>query len=87
MATRAKRAAEIFRCGRAKRPHVLRSEILHGIGAKEKDGSGVCAACKTLLDLKDLFQSFVHSGRSLKQRRAIYWKPANGVYYDLTKQN
>ena len=87
MATRAKRAAEIFRCGRARRPYVLRSEILRGIGAKEKDGSGVCAACKTLLDLKDLFQSFVHSGRSLKQRRAIYWKPANGIYYDLTKQN
>ena len=64
------------------------ARFCRGIGAKEKDGSGVCAACKTLLDLKE---SFVHSGRSLKQRRAIHWKPANGVYYhsyyDLKKQN
>ena len=39
------------------------------------------------MDLKDVFQSFVHSGRALARRRAVYPKPADTAYYDLTKQN
>ena len=39
------------------------------------------------MDLKNVFQSFVHSGRALTRRRAIYPKPADTGYYDLTTQN
>ena len=39
------------------------------------------------MDLKDVFQSFVHSSRALARRRAIYLKPADTAHYDLTKQN
>ena len=34
-----------------------------------------------------MFQSFVHSGQALARWRAIYPKPADTTYYDLTKQN
>ena len=55
--------------------------------SQERDGCGVCVACRSLMDLKDVFQSFVHSGRALARRRAIYPKPADTTYYNLTKQN
>lgn len=90
MARRAEKAAETYRSGHARRPYVLRREIVRGIsavGSQETDGCGVCVACRSLLDLKDVFFSFVHSGRALVRRRAIYPKPADTAYYDLTKQN
>ena len=90
MASRKEKAAETFRSGRARRPYVLRKEIVHGlaaIGSKESDEYSICVACRSLLDLKDVFQSFVHSGRALVRRRAIYPKPSDAAYYDLTKQN
>ena len=37
--------------------------------------------------MKDVFDSFVHSGRSLIRRRAIYPKPADVAYRDISKQN
>ena len=84
------RAAEIFHCGSARHSYVLSKEILLGTAAREcreKEGSGVCVACRSLLDLKDVFQGFVHSGRALSKRKVIYSKPADTTYYDLTKQN
>ena len=55
--------------------------------SQERDGCGVCVACRSLVDLKDVFQSFVQSGRALVRCRAIYLKPADTSYYNLTKQN
>ena len=54
---------------------------------QETETDGVCVACRTLRDLKGVFQSFVHSGRALARQRAIYPKPADTAYYDLIKQN
>ena len=48
---------------------------------------GVCVVCRSLVDLNDVFQSFVHSGQELVRPRAIHPKPADTAYYDLTKQN
>ena len=48
---------------------------------------GVCVVCRSLVDLKDMFQSFVHSGQALARWTAIYQKPADTAYYDLMKQN
>ena len=87
MAQRTKKAAETYRSGRARRPYVLRREIVRGMESQEVDTCGVCVACRSLVDLKDVFQSFVHSGRALVRRRAIHPNPADTAYYDLTKQN
>ena len=87
---RARKAAVTFRSGNARHPYRLRREIVHGITAmecQEVETDGVCIACRTLRDLKGVFQSFVHSGRALAKRRAIYPKPADTAYYDLNKQN
>lgn len=35
----------------------------------------------------NVFDSFVHAGRSLCRRRAIYPKPADVAYHDISKQN
>ena len=45
---------------------------LVNLGRQDMDGHSVCIACGTLLDLKDVFQSFVHSGQAIARRRAIY---------------
>ena len=90
MARRAEKAAETYRSGHARQPYILRREIVHGISAvrsQERDGCGVCIACRSLVDLKDVLQSFVHSGRALARWRAIDLKPADTAYYNLTKQN
>jgi len=55
--------------------------------SQERNGCGACVACRSLVDLKDVFQSFIHSGRALARRRAVYQKPADTAHYDLTKQN
>ena len=50
---------------------------------------GQCSKCSNLQDLKEAFQSLVHSGRNLHWLRAIYPKPAGAAgasYCDLTKQ-
>ena len=43
--------------------------------------------CSGLLDLKNVFDSFVHAGRSLRRQRAIFPKPADVAYRDLSKQD
>lgn len=91
MASRTKKAAETFRSGRSRQPYRLRKEIVRGIAAtrsgSDSNADGVCVQCRTLRDLKDVFQRFVHTGRALVRRRAIYQKPADTAYYDLSKQN
>ena len=74
----------------SKRPFVVRGAILWGTdtrsGAAGADEQ-VCLGRKSLLDLKDVFNSFVHAGHSLLRCRAIYPKPADAAYHDISKQN
>ena len=46
-----------------------------------------CAAEDSLLDVHEVFQDFVRSGSDLRRRRAIYPKPADASYRDISKQN
>ena len=85
-----KKAAKTFRSGKARRPYVVRKAILRGsvtpsgrMDAEERP----CSGCRSLLDLKDVFDSFIHTGCSLCRRRPIYPKPADVAYCDLSKQN
>ena len=48
--------------------------------------SDVCPRCESLLDLRGLFNSFKHTGRTLKQRK-VYLKSPGAVYHDLKHQN
>ena len=43
----------------------------------------ICLQCKCLLDLRSIFDSFVHSGRDLKRHKAIYLKPAGKSYANV----
>ena len=86
---RADEAAETFRSGRSRKAYVLRRDIRKGMASAAENQvqtSGVCAACIILEDLKDMFNSFIHTGQALKRRKKIRMKPGR-VYYDLTKQN
>lgn len=92
MARRTEKAAGTFHSGHVRQPCVLRREIhvvcgIVTMGSQERGGCSDCGACRSLLDQKDMFQSFVHNGRALVRWRAIYPKPADTVYYDPTKQN
>ena len=87
---RCAKAAENFRKGRARHPYAIRRDIIHGTAPNEigeKVSTDICIECRTLLDLKPLFDTFVHSGRALSRHRAVYTKPTGTDYYDLTKQN
>ena len=87
---REKKAAETFRSGKARRAYALRKAILRGSTApsgRTDAEERVCSGCRSLLDLKDVFDSFLHAGRSLRRRRAIYPKPSDVAYRDLSKQN
>ena len=87
---REKKAAETFRSGKARRVYTLRKAILCGSTApsgRTDAEERVCSGCRSLLDLKDVFDSFFHAGRSLRKRRAIYPKLSDVAYRDLSKQN
>jgi len=89
MARRAEKTAETYRSGQQDGP-MSSKEIVHGISvmqSQERNDCGACVVCRSLEDLKDVFQSSVHSGRALARRRAVYPKPADTAYCDLTKQN
>ena len=49
--------------------------------------SDVCPCCESLLDLRGIFHSFEHTGRTLKQRKKVYLKSPDAVYRDLKHQN
>jgi len=57
------------------------------VQSQERNGCGADVVCSSLVDLNDVFQSFVHSGRALAKRSTVHPKPADTAYYDLTKQN
>lgn len=89
--SRAVKAAKMFSSGQSRRPYMVRKEILRGIAKlkqqkSSEDGGGVCQTCSNLLEFKELFNSFYHSGSVLKGRKAAY-KKANSTYYDVGKQN
>ena len=46
----------------------------------------ICLQSKSLLDLHSIFDSFVHSGRDLKRRKAIYPKSAGSSYAIVKEQ-
>ena len=87
---REKKAAETFRFGKARRAYTLHKVILCGSMAPSGQTDAeerVCSGCRSLLDLKDVFDSFLHAGCSLHRRQAIYPKPSDVAYRDLSKQN
>ena len=88
--SRAVKAAKAFSSGLSRRPCMVRKEILRGIVALKQQKSShnnVCQACASLLDFKELYNSFYHSGRELKRRKAAYKKATGSIYYDVKKQN
>ena len=83
-------AASVYRQGRARGAYRLRKEISAGLDSSPGDSGQheeVCRNCKTLLDLRDIFNSFVHSGNDLKKRRVGYPKPSDAAYRNIKKQN
>ena len=83
-------AASAYRQGCARGAYRLRKEISAGLDSNPGDSSPeqhevVCCNCKTLLDLRDIFNLFVHSGNDLKKRRVRYPKPSDAAYRDIKK--
>jgi len=82
-------AAEHYHEGQSRGAYCLRSDIYKGLnpsidsqkreGGNSADG-GVCASCKGLTDLHDIFDSFISSGSALKKRMKVYSKPDGSVY-------
>ena len=64
-AERADKAAETFCSGHSRQPYVLRKGITRGMSMKgnQQRSSNNCMKCKSLEDLKDVFDSFVHTGQ------------------------
>lgn len=95
--SRAEKAAIAFSSGQSRRPYRIRKEIVRGMAKLKKQQSRgsavkrgdneVCQACKSLLELQDLFKSFYHSGSVLRTRKAVYKKAPGATYYDVDKQN
>jgi len=88
--SRAVKAAKTFGFGQSRRPYTIRKEILRGMAKlkqQKPSDESVCQDCASLLELKELFSSFYHSGRALKKRKAAYKKVQGSVYYDVGKQN
>ena len=94
MAMRAKKskkaveAAEAYREGRARNAYQLRRNIniKAGVCAISGTDEAICLQCKSLLDLRSIFDSFVHSGRDLKRHKAIYSEPAGSSYANVKDQ-
>ena len=64
----------------------LRRNIKAGVCAISGTDEAICLQCKSFLDLHSIFDSFVHSGRDLKRRKAIYPKPAGNSYANVKEQ-
>ncbi len=91
MQKKAVRAAQKFREGHSRVAYRPRGTILAGMNSHDEGGQsdegGVCDHCESLLDLHDIFNSLVHTGRDLKRRRAGYPKPRDASYRDVKRQN
>ena len=85
------RAAQTFREGHSRTAYRPRGTITAGMnspeGIQHAGTSGVCHHCESLLDLRDIFNSFVHTGRDLKRRKAGYPKSGDASYRNVKQQN
>jgi len=90
------RATEHYREGRSRGAYCLRSDIYKGLNSnvdsqKREGGNladgGVCASCKGLTNLRDIFDSFISSGSALKKHMKAYSKPDGSVYRKIKEQN
>ena len=87
-------AAKCYREGRSRRAYCLRKDISKGLNSTVITGKkgrnlkvdGVCD-CNSLMDLCDIFYSFVSSGNTLKKRMKAYSKPHESVYRNIKEQN
>ena len=92
MAMRAKKskkaveAAKAYRDGRARNAYQLRRNIKAGVCAISGTNEAICLQCKSLLDLRSIFDSLVYSGRDLKRCKAIYLKSAGSSYANIKEQ-
>ena len=77
-------AAKTFRKGHARVAYRPRGTILAGMNSGQ---CGVCEHCESLLDLRDIFNSFVHTGRDLKRRKTVYPKAGDATYQNIKQQN
>ena len=84
---RRSKAANLFKAGQSRQPYGVRKDIVKGMKSSSASEKSECSKCSSLLDLKEVFQSLVHSGGNLRRRKAINPKPASASYRDLTKQN
>ena len=80
-------ASKTFREGKARVAYRPRGTILAGMNSRQHDEGRVCDHCESLLDLRDIFNSFVHAGRDLKRRKTIYQKPGDAAYRNIKQQN
>lgn len=68
-AERRSKAASLFKVGQSRQPYGVRKDIVKGMkssSAKSPSEKSECSKCSSLLDLKDAFQSLVHSGGNLR---------------------
>ena len=59
-------AAEAYCDGRSRNAYQLRRNIKAGMSGTDE---AICLQCKSFLDLRSIFDSFVHSGRDLKRAK------------------
>lgn len=81
------RIAATLRQGHSRAAYCPRSRKLSRRNLPESDKGGVCDHCEGLLDLRDIFNSFVHAGRDLKRHRTGYPKPKDASYRNIKQQN
>ena len=86
MQKKAVHAAQKFREGHSRVTYRQRGTILAGMnsheGGQSDEGDG-CDHCMSLLDLRGIFNSLVHTGRNLKRHRAGYPKTRDASYRDV----
>lgn len=80
-------AADTFRRGHARVAYRPRGTILAGMSSGQRGEGSVCDHCESLLDLRDIFNSFVHTGRDLKRRKTLYTKAGDAAYRNIKQQN
>ena len=79
-------AANTFHREHAQVAYRPRGTILAGMSCRRAEDS-VCDHCESLLDLRDIFNSFVHTGRNLKWCKTLYPKAGDAAYRKIKQQN
>ena len=83
-------AAQKFREGHSQVAYHPRGTISAGMDTPEggqQDQGGIYNHCQSLLYLRNIFNSFLHTGRELKCQRTGYPKPGDALYRDIKRQN